>query len=79
VPDTALVSFALESIGEDVNVRVGFVTVRRSFRELKPSGPRGLLANCGHSDGFSPRPAKEPRGEVCERCARSNAADDVEI
>ena len=58
---------------------VGFVTVRRSILELKPSGPRGLPTNCGHSDGFSLRAAKEFRGEACGRCARSSAAEDVEI
>jgi hypothetical protein len=63
---------------EEVNVRVGFVTVRRSVLELKPSGPQWLPMNCGHSDGFSLRGVKEFLGEVCGRWARSSAAD-VEI
>lgn len=67
VPETAPVSFPLRSNREEVNVSVGFVTVRRSVLELKPSGPRGFPTNCGHSDGFSPRAAKEFRGEVCGR------------
>lgn len=60
VPETTPVSFPLRST-EEVNVRVGFVTVRRSVLALKPSGPR---TNCGHSDDFSPRMVKELRGEV---------------
>ena len=65
VPETTLVSFPLRS-AEEVNVSVGLVTVRRSVL-LKLSGPRGLPTNCGHSDGFSPRAAKEFRGEACGR------------
>ena len=64
---------------EEVNVRVAFVSVRRSVLELKPSGPRWLPTNRGHSDGFSLRAAKELRGEVCGQWARSNASEDVEI
>lgn len=78
VPETAPVRFPLRSI-QEVNAIVGFVTVRQSFLELKPSGTWGLLTNCGHSDDLSPRAAKEFRGEVCGRWARSNAAEDVEI
>jgi hypothetical protein len=56
-----------KSIGEDVSVKVGLVTVRRSLRELKPSGTRGLLENCGHSECLSPLAENEFRGDVWER------------
>ena len=49
-------------------VSVGFVTVRRSAREVTPSGTRGLVLNWGHSEDFSlasmVRPENELRGEV---------------
>jgi hypothetical protein len=53
-----------ELTGEEVNVNVGPVTVRRSLRELNPSGTRGLLENCGHSECLSPLPENEFRGDV---------------
>jgi hypothetical protein len=65
-----------------VSVRFGFMELRLSLRDSKPSGPRGVPVNWGHSDDFSresgARLGNVVRGDVCEMCAKSNAAEDVE-
>jgi hypothetical protein len=62
-----------------VRVRFGLTVCLLSLRERRPSGPR---ENWGHSDGFSrvsaARVENEERGDVCERCAKSSAAEEVD-